>query len=304
MPKTTVARSFLALNATFSTLCGFALLLFPTTATDLLLADPPGWSTQLFMILGGGLLMFAAALGVLVVDRYVSRPAVLVIVALDAGWVAGSMVLLVMAGHTFTVTGYLVVVDVALAVAFFAIGQTIGAFRIVPPLGKAVVRSDPIGIRAEVSRKVQAPASVVWSVMSDHPGYADVASNLSKVEVLKGAELGMVRKCAGRKGESWTEVCDLYQEGEKFGFKVETQADDYPYPFSALLGRWGLRERGDSTEFYIHILATPKGGWLARKMMLVITRMTFQKVLIDLADAWAARMEREASEVSRLRAAE
>lgn len=304
MSSTAVARFFLALNAAFSSLCGIALLIAPGTASRMMLAAPPGWSSPLLIALGGGLLMFAVSLAVLVADKYVSRMAVLTIVALDAGWVAGSGALLTFTGDAFSGTGTLAVISVAAAVAFFAVGQAVGAFRIVPPLSRAEVGLDPAGIRASVHRVVDAPAAVVWRVMNDHPGYAAVAANLSKVEVLEGTGEGMVRRCAGPKGESWTEVCDLHKEGKEFGFQVRTEAEDYPNPFSALQGRWGLTERGARTEFFIHIKARPKGGWLARQMVLLATKSSFKTVLIELADGWASRMEREAKETGKLQAAE
>ncbi len=127
--------------------------------------------------------------------------------------------------------------------------------------------------------------------MNDHPGYADVASNISKVEVISGNGLGMQRRCFGPKGENWTETCDVFEEGKSFGFKIHTEAPDYPYPIADLQGRWSVSPHGNGSEFAIDITAKPKGNFISRMLFSVVAKRQFRMVLIDLADAWAFKME-------------
>lgn len=149
-------------------------------------------------------------------------------------------------------------------------------------------------LEATVRRVVAAPPETVWRVMNDHPGYADVASNLSKVEVLSGDGLGLRRQCYGPKGESWTETCDLFEKGRAFGFRVHTEAPGYPYPFAGLSGRWSVAPLAKGAEFSIVLTARAKGNAAARAIFGVVARMKFRPVLIQLAEAWAHRMEAEA----------
>lgn len=130
--------------------------------------------------------------------------------------------------------------------------------------------------------------------MTDHPGYADVASNISNVEVLSGEGIGMQRRCFGPRGENWTETCDLFEDGRSYGFKIHTEAPDYPYPISDLQGRWSVAPKGAGSEFSIDIEAMPKGGFISRMLFSSLAKRQFKSVLIDLADAWSRRMEREA----------
>ena len=141
---------------------------------------------------------------------------------------------------------------------------------------------------------MNAPEEVVWRVMNDHPGYATVADNISKVEVVKGDGMGMQRKCYGPNGESWLETCNLYEHGRAYGFRVHTDADDYPYPISDLRGEWSLERNGAGSTFTIKIKAAVKGNFLVRAMFKMAAKRQFKVVLMDLADAWAVRMEREA----------
>jgi len=294
MKTAKTARRFLTMNAAFSLLVGVDFLLAPRFAADILFVAPGDWQVVTLRLLGGGLILFGLDLLLMVRMRFLSKAMVLFISVLDVGWIAASAGVLALYGSLFTPLGQAAVVAIAAFVAVFAVGQFIGARRMEPPLSKASVTLSDNKIVAAVDRPVHAPQDVVWRVMSDHPGYADVADNLSKVEVVKGEGVGMLRRCYGPKGESWLETCDLYQEGQAFGFRVHTEAADYPYPISDLRGRWSVTRHGTESKFAIRIEATPQGGLLARTLFKAMAKWRFKVVLADLADAWAERMEREA----------
>lgn len=292
-----LARTVLGLNAGFSILTGAILLLSGSALTGVMFTEPAQWQTLVFLALGIGLLVFALDLVVLASDRFVTKGKVMAIIAADAGWVVGSAALLVFDRHLFTTTGALIIAGVATLVAIFALGQWIGARVIEAPLSEAAATTSNGALIATVKRQVQAPVQTVWRVMNDHPAYADVASNIAKVEVISGDGLGMERRCYGPKGESWTETCDLYEDGRAFGFTIHTDAADYPYPLSDMQGRWSVEPvgpKGQGAQFGIHIRAVPKGGFLARLLFVMVVKRQFKTVLVDLADAWADRMEREA----------
>lgn len=294
MSNPSTARVFLGLNAAFSIFIGTALLLVPETIAQIMFAEPGGWKTLILRGLGIGLLIFALDLVLMATNRYVTKRDIMLIVAADIGWIAGSAVLIIFFGTLFTSNGVVIIDVVVACVALFAIGQFMGARQIVAPIPKISFRAKNSSLAATVTREVSAPASVVWAVMNDHPGYADVASNIAKVEVLSGEGIGMERRCYGPKGESWEETCDFYEDGQAFGFRIHTEAPDYPYPFSALQGRWAVKPLGSGSEFSIELAAKPKGNFIFKSLFTPIARRQFTPVLITLADAWAKRMEHEA----------
>lgn len=293
--STAAARTFLKMNGLFSTLTALPLLLAAGMVAPLLFADPAEWAAMGLRGLGLGLIGFAGLLFALSKYKYVSRVIVNDIVVLDALWVIGSIVLVVFFGRILTTDGVTVVVAVAVVVAVFATSQAIAAARIETPVPVADVTFRDGMLRASVTRTVRAPAEAVWEVMTDHPAYADVADNLSRVDVLSGDGLGMMRRCYGPNGENWEETCDLFEPGRAYGFRVHTEAENYPYPFAELSGRWSVEPHPTGAEFSIEITAVLKGNSLSRWLFAAFARPQFKTILIDLADGWAARMERGAA---------
>ncbi|MEO1247563.1 MAG: SRPBCC family protein [Pseudomonadota bacterium] len=294
MSTTITARVFLALNAAFSAIVGLELIVFPDAVAQAMFMDPAGWKPLVLRLLGIGLVLFALDLLLMATNRFVAKKEVLLIVFADVGWLIASAAAVLLGAHVFTERGIFIIDVVAFFVAAFAAGQYFGARKIVPPESRVSVRSTGGTLIATVRRAVDAPPETVWGVMTDHPGYADVASNISRVEVLSGEGIGMQRRCYGRKGESWAETCDLFEDGRSFGFKVHTEAPDYPYPISGLEGRWSVEPKGAGAEFSIDIEAKPKGGFVSRTLFSSMAKRQFKAVLIDLADAWSRKMEREA----------
>ncbi len=86
-------------------------------------------------------------------------------------------------------------------------------------------------------RIVEAPDSVVWNVISDVANYHQYADGLTDLNIISGSGEGMVRSCATTDG-LWTETCTLWKPGEQYTFVVDTQADDYPFPFKELEANW------------------------------------------------------------------
>ncbi|WP_299401962.1 SRPBCC family protein [uncultured Roseobacter sp.] len=293
MTATSTARLFLKLNSQYSALCGVVLVFAAGVLAPHLFANPVDWAPLGLRSLGVGLLGFAAVLYLLAKNKFITKGAVIEIAVLDGLWVLGSVVLVAFFANIFTTTGIAVVTLVAMVVAFFAVMQHAASSKIEKPIPVVDIRLQDGNLVATVKRTVNAPTKAVWDVMTDHPAYAEVADNISKVEVLSGEGLGMKRRCYGPKGESWEETCDLFEPGQSYGFVIHTEAEDYPYPFAELSGRWRVEPRQSGSEFDIRIVAKPKGNALARWLFVMMAKQQFKTILIDLADAWAARMENE-----------
>ena len=108
-------------------------------------------------------------------------------------------------------------------------------------------------------RRIAAPPSIVWRVVADHGLYASMAPNLSEVEVLDGAGLGMRRRCADATGRDWSETCTLWDEGRRFAFEVDTDAPAYPYPLRRLRGEWAVEPAGGGSVIALRFDAEPRG---------------------------------------------
>jgi len=92
---------------------------------------------------------------------------------------------------------------------------------------------------------VTASKENTWKTISDVSNYHEVAPNINSVEIISGEGKGMVRSCTHEK-DSWTEVATLWEEGEKYSFQVNTEAENYPYPLKYLQGAWKVDEITES----------------------------------------------------------
>jgi len=142
------------------------------------------------------------------------------------------------------------------------------------------------------SRKVKANKEKTWSVISDVSNYHKIASNIDSVEIISGEGKGMVRKCT-HKANSWTEVSTLWEEGEQYSFKVNTDAEDYPYPLKFLQGTWKVKEISkNETEIVMRFdfaYSRRIHNWLLHPFM----KSKFNKICEELLDNWQRKLENE-----------
>lgn len=287
-----LAKHILAGNAITSGVSGAALILFPSVMAELVFTAPAKAHLAGSVLVGIGLVIFAVDVALIAKDRFLTSKDLFLISVADDAWVVASVAALALFSEHFTPLGWNLVALSALGVAGFAVAQTIAGLKLEKPESRFQLLKKGRGLEISVKRPTEASAEIVWRVMTDHPGYADVADNLSKVEVLGGEGENARRKCYGPKGESWSETCDLYRENEVYGFNVHTEAADYPYPFKKVKGRWSVQPVGKGSEFTIVITVEPKNGFTSFMMRMVGFR-NIRALMINLADRWAERMERE-----------
>lgn len=122
--RATFLRRSLQLDGTASALCGALLLVAAGPVSTLAGLPGPG----LARAVGAGLLVYAAALLWNAARATVSRGEVQLAVVLNAGWVAGSAVLIV--DGPLTLVGNLAVGAVAVAVLLFAVLEIVGLRRL------------------------------------------------------------------------------------------------------------------------------------------------------------------------------
>ena len=141
----------------------------------------------------------------------------------------------------------------------------------------------------EIERRVAAPPDVAWPVVADVVGYADVAPNLSRAEVLEGEGAGMRRRCWDTRGRGWNETCTVWEEGRRYSFSVDTS--DYPYPFARMAGTWSVDDAAGGSVIRMLFDYEPKYGPLGRLADRLFVRGKFEAVSRKLLDNWERRIE-------------
>jgi ribosome-associated toxin RatA of RatAB toxin-antitoxin module len=123
-------------------------------------------------------------------------------------------------------------------------------------------------------RVVQAPADLVWAVVVDLAGYAQLAPGLSHVEILDGDQEGLRRRCYDDRGRGWNETCTLWDPGHRFQMRVDTAS--YPLPLRQLLrsfqGTWTVDPLPKGTRITVRFDAEPRLGLLGRLAVGVMGR--------------------------------
>ena len=151
----------------------------------------------------------------------------------------------------------------------------------------------------ERERAYDAPAPLVWDVMTDPDVYPEVAPTLTHVEVLSGSEEGMVRRCTDTDGNVWTETCTHWTDGERFAVEVDVANSDFHRRlFTHFAGEWTLTERPDdvlaTTSFTYAMKYGPLGRLLARFMAPKARSM------VDaICDGWQTEIQRRLVEATR-----
>lgn len=261
-------------NAVFS-LVGGVVALVAFAPVDTMLGTG---SRVVVAACGVGLIAFA----VFVADVAASSPgsarrrAVVVSIA-DGMWCAGTAVLL--AAVDVTGAGVVLLVAIALVVAAFGLIQVV--------LVRRSAGIDPgvaVPERIHVEHVIDAASDHVWPLLTDHDLYGRLAPNLSRVEVLGGAGVGMQRRCYDTLGRGWSERCVLWDEGSRFAVDVDTS--DYPYPLDVMRGSWGVERLGtDRSIVTMDFELVPRRG-LAGALFVIVMLAGFRPVLTRIVRGW------------------
>jgi len=139
-------------------------------------------------------------------------------------------------------------------------------------------------------RIIDAPAQVVWDVISDVEAYADYAPNLS--QAIKTSDSAQPsRTCTDTRGKSWDEACVLWRDKEAYSYVVDTSAADYPYPFKYLQGTWGMETQADGVKVTMRFDYQPTApsilGWFVHRAM----KHSSVSIVETLFDNWESAMQ-------------
>lgn len=143
----------------------------------------------------------------------------------------------------------------------------------------------------EYTRLIDAPQSVIWDVITDHELYGEVAPNLSRVEVIDGAEETLVRRCVDTDGNAWTEACSAWDDGQQFAVEVDiTNSEFHRHLFNHMEGKWGLEDTSDGFEVFMRFDYDPKYGPFGR-LISVYLAYKAPGIVEAIFDRWEAEIE-------------
>ncbi len=287
-------RRVLLANAGFSALAALVCLLAAETVAKavftlglVLLGFTPA---EIVFELGILLLAFAGCVALIATRPLIRRGWVWAVIAADILWVLDSGLALTLLPETLTSPGFWIVAVIAAIVALFAAGQAIGLALLYQGASEITVSRSDDRMTLTASIVTMATAERAWQVMSDQEAYADVADNLSRVEVISGQGAGMVRQCSDTDGKSWRETCTLWDEGRAFGFRVHTEAPGYPYPIAKIAGEWSLAREGHGTRIKMAFDIQAKSG-LVNRVLFGLLAAPFARICDRLLGRWVSIME-------------
>lgn len=270
-------------NAIFSFLSGFSLLLFSNKIIEIFQVGSPA----IYLTIGAVLVLFAS----LVLSQAIKPKIglVLFIILQDFLWVLGSAFIVFFKPFGITSSGHQVIAAIAFVVLFFGIGQSVGLAQS-GPMAFMEGKKEKGMKQLSYQRIIKASKEKVWKAVSDVSNYHKVAPNVDAVEIISGEDEGMVRSCS-HKTDSWTEVATLWEEGEQYSFKVNTEAEDYPFPLQYLTGNWKVEEIAENQTKITMTFDFKYNKKIQSLLLHPFMKIKFGKICRELLDNWQAELE-------------
>ncbi len=260
------------LNAVSTLISGLSILIFSHKLASIFEIS----SNTPFLIVGGVITFFSLTM---VVEIKKQRAlAILWIIIQDFMFTIASIYVLIFRPFDISDNGYLLIGLFLIPIIFFIIYQSLGLSQMDSKIGTNTKFMS-------FKRSIKANKSKVWKIISDVGNYHKVAPNIDGSKIISGEKVGMVRFCSHGK-DSWTEICNLWDEEKEYSFEVDTTAPDYPYPFKMLRGNWKVNEveKGE-TEIIMNFefeYKKPFQNILIHPMI----KHKFTKICKELLDNW------------------
>lgn len=140
------------------------------------------------------------------------------------------------------------------------------------------------------ARWYDADPDAVWRVVSDPAIYADVAPNLSRVTVLDGEGIGMVRECTDTDGRSWTETCTAWEPGRRYAVEVDVaESPVHRRLFRSFAGEWSTEALEGGVVGRMTFTYEPRYGPLGRIVEAFVEREA-KRLVGPIFDGWAREL--------------
>lgn len=232
-----------------------------------------------------GVILLIIALDFLLIARKqpISLPLAMAAVAVNTFGIILSIIVLMTWPEVFSWQGILQAYTAVLLLSAFTFLQIVGILRI--------LRNERKGPRVavEFQRFVDVSPALAWSIVSDVAGYSNHVPSIKTSRILQGYGKGMLRECSDLKDRHWTEQCTFWNEGEAYGFHVNTNDANYPYPFVELLAEWRVVPKDTGSLLHLRFEATMPWGILG-ELLLAIGMTKYNADVKGLLDNWEQAM--------------
>ncbi|NBC86488.1 MAG: hypothetical protein GVY25_09885 [Bacteroidetes bacterium] len=281
----TLLRLALGGNALFSASCGL-ILVSATEPLTAVIGDVDPWILRL---LGIGLLLFAAFL-FWNAWRPTPHPVfALLITGADLGWVAGSVVLMLIPSTPLSASGTGVVAGVACVVLVFALLQVAGLWALTRNRGGDTTARSAFSI----TQRVDAPPEVVWNLVRDLERIGEFSPSIQSVEVT-GVQGGARRTCENRSGQRWSEdVIEWDDQARILTLRFDAEAPDFPLPLEKMYGGWTIESAGDCADVTVWYEYTMRGGVVGEILAPLIAHQ-----IRDMMTTTISNMEAESKQMA------
>lgn len=223
-------RLALLFNASFSVLSALMILMF-TPALSVHLGSMP---TGLLGCIGLGLLVFAASVFWQATRTNIPFAQVLLTIAQDIAWVAGSVVALSVWGGVLSRFGWGVVCAVALVVAGCAWAQAVTLVRALREWKRELGTRHYI----QVDFDLDVSPNLLWSVVSDLGSIQRHAPGLSSSDF---DAQRLTRTCRDTEGRQWCEELQVRDDSMRtLAMRFETEDPHFPFPMHPMYGGWRI----------------------------------------------------------------
>lgn len=227
-------RRALLANAAFSLITGSMLAATPLQISALLSDGVPPWT---FAWIGAVLVPFGGFVAWLAFRRIMDPMLALAVSIADLAWVAGTAVLIALAGDMLKPSGIVAIIVVATFVFGFAIGQLMGITRL-------YVKPGECRFRVCLDINSDGDADVIWENLANLGDVARFAPTLTSSVLRGNAEpgVGSIRTCIDRSGRSWSERCVGFDhERKEMVMQFLAEELGFPFPFAEMSGGWSIQ---------------------------------------------------------------
>lgn len=269
-------RAALTLNGLFSFSTGAVMAGYHSMVSRWITFDFP----FILQLTGIGLILFAACL--LALATIAKRPQFFSLIASfgDFLWVIATVVLGIVTPAIFSVTGWLIVITVAIVVLACGILQAVGIDRSFRHPDKTKKNWRHCWLDIDTSAEINS----VWNVVSDLGSIARYSAFLSKSEII-GSNTGgryVYRECQGQGQKRWRERISLDDTTKRLDILFLSDRPDFPFPFRMMEGAWLLIPQANGTRIQVWwdvVPRVPAVGFLILPVFLIGLQNTFPKII-------------------------
>lgn len=140
----------------------------------------------------------------------------------------------------------------------------------------------------QMKQQVKAHADLVWEVISDVGGLAEMAPHISKVKILGGEKVGLRRRVYDRRGKWWEEECIAWEDLKSYTMRVDTS--HYPFAFSKMEFTWSVDQGPKNVLIGMRYEYKPKYGPIGHLLLKARFRQRFEKTSAELMENWIQRI--------------